>query len=734
MNAAEVSEDCKSLKVLHVNNSRRSLFPSEPIECGSDSDLGHISPLHFDSSFENEENTSKLDQTSIDSVADIGDYDIIGIVDTQEIMMSPLHLSPFIKKSLISETPSKTSPTYKLKTPHASLDTNCKLPKLYHKSLLDSCEGSTKRKLSPDNSPEQNKYIKLDPKSSRVRTTLFPEVDFALPTKLFYSNTENIMEKVKDKRESIVKPSTLNKRKPKSRGRIIGKINAGVSHKIRKPKSKNIQRSTLVSSKLSTIGNNAITNYIVDLKKLQSSQEAPKLIINKENTDPVLHQNQIFPAKQKSFSHTNQIVPAITPAKEITREITRKRSSSPEPQPDPNKKFFKFSKSKAVVKMNKTIELKVDNGRMSLVDKNKKIGNTELNNFDMSDLYADDPELPVTNIENILSCLEEEDKSLENQITLQAHTSIAASENSILLHQHQPMCTEDLILSPISQMCDVTSGLALTSPKRGRNLTPVLTKMSDSSRSEMNGKLFPVFYPGATKTPVKIEKSVHSEKHFKKLSDTQMLLDAGQKKFGLTECHVCGLVYHMGDPSDEVMHLNYHSAQHILRFQGWKNEKIVANFQQNGRILQILPGDSKIWWKKVSDLMHVINQDIGCYDVDISLENCQAFLYIKKKEIAGCLIATAKSEGYKLVSPVDNEVDVCSETKYPIKCGIPRLWVSAANRNQGIATEMMNSLKRNFILGYTLKNSDIAFSSPTESGKRFAQCYFKTNNFYIYYV
>ncbi|XP_028130566.1 N-acetyltransferase ESCO1 [Diabrotica virgifera virgifera] len=727
MNAAAVSEDCKSLKVLHVNNSRRSLFPSEPIECGSDSDLGHISPLNFDSSFENEENISKLDQSSLDSVADIGDYDIIGIVDTQEVMMSPLHLSPFIKQSLMSESPSKMSPTYKLKTPHASLDTNCKLPKLYHKSLLDSSEGSTKRKLSPDNSPEQNKFIKLDPKSSRVRTTLFPEVDFALSTKLFYSNTENIMDKIKDKRESIVKPSTLNKRKPKSKGRIIGKINAGVSHKIRKPKAKNIQRTTLVNSKLSAIGNNAITDYIVDLKKLQSSQQAPKLIINKENTDPVLqHQNQIVPTKQ-SFSQTNQIVPAITPAKENT--ILVKHPSCPEPQPNPNKKFFKFAKSKAVVKMNKTIELNVDNGRMSLVDQNKKSGNTERNSFDMSDFYADDPELPVTNIENILSCLEE--TSLESKITLQAHTSIAASENSILLHQ--PMCTEDLILSPISQMCDVTSGLALNSPKRGRNLTPVLTKMSDTSRSAMNGKLFPVFYPGSTKTPAKIEKSIHSDKQFKKLSNTQMLLDAGQKKFGLTECHICGLVYHMGDPSDEIMHLNYHSAQHILRFQGWKNEKIVATYH-NGRIIQILPGDSKIWWKKVSELMHVINQDIGCYDVDISLDNCQAFLYIKKREIAGCLIATAKSDGYKLLSPVDNEVDICSETTYPIKCGIPRLWVSAANRKQGIATEMMNSLKRNFILGYTLKNSDIAFSSPTEQGKRFAQCYFKTNNFFIYYV
>lgn len=129
------------------------------------------------------------------------------------------------------------------------------------------------------------------------------------------------------------------------------------------------------------------------------------------------------------------------------------------------------------------------------------------------------------------------------------------------------------LLSPISQMCDTTSGLALNSPKKARNLTSVLESMTTSVQNSVStdmekAKMFPIFQMKPLNKAKREEKPVKSNqvKKWKSLPADQMLLDAGQKKFGLTQCAECEIIYHMGDPSEEIMHLNYHSAGNVLRF------------------------------------------------------------------------------------------------------------------------------------------------------------------------
>lgn len=39
----------------------------------------------------------------------------------------------------------------------------------------------------------------------------------------------------------------------------------------------------------------------------------------------------------------------------------------------------------------------------------------------------------------------------------------------------------------------------------------------------------------------------------------QMMLDAGQKKFGATQCKECGLIYEHADPDDEELHTQHHN-------------------------------------------------------------------------------------------------------------------------------------------------------------------------------
>lgn len=50
-------------------------------------------------------------------------------------------------------------------------------------------------------------------------------------------------------------------------------------------------------------------------------------------------------------------------------------------------------------------------------------------------------------------------------------------------------------------------------------------------------------------------------------AENQYQLDAGQKRFGATQCPECNIVYQLGDAEDENAHLNYHNSMRVLKFQ-----------------------------------------------------------------------------------------------------------------------------------------------------------------------
>nr|CAH7739840.1 unnamed protein product [Callosobruchus chinensis] len=720
-----------------ISERRRTLFPSDTADSGEDSDLGPIRPLrtyYADSDSDSDTTISRI----IDTVEH---YDILGVVANKENFCTPgqskTHLLPSVETMsplFLSSTPGcstqkvvrETSPSYKLKTPHDICSTSTKLPKLVRKSLLDSESTQGKRKLSPSGSPESGgKHLKLD---SKVRTALFPETGMSLPTKKFYSNTEDIMETIMKRNSN---PMPLPKRLPtvptkirhtrKKNKRQYGEINAGAA--------------------VTPAGNLAITEYIKDLTELKKKQQDKMIMENKENNGFKIESIEaVVPQIKAPRTHDRTLTPVaplITPAIHVNKpEGSKKRPLSPAIEPSTSKKFFKFSRPKGVVTMNKNIKVKVENGEMMLVEQNGNNSHsvpevkTEPVDFNASDFYFEEPSISAANIDEILSALDDtevkSDPEDSQQVVLPVHNyTTIVSDNGVQLHE-QPFrrdasCPASIILSPISQMCSVTSGLALSSPKRIKNLVPMLEEVSNNKQRQTvtdDETLFPVFYPRkeTSSDVTKNTKTTNSivKKKFKKISEDQMLLDAGQKRFGAVQCAECLFLYHLGDPSDEVIHTNYHKAIHIFRFQGWKNERVVATIN-NDRIIQILPNDSKIWLKRVHDLMGT-------------------FLYVKNRLIVGCIVAVPASQGFRMLPSGPNEGDFCSETAYPVKCGISRIWVSSNHRRQGVGKALMDAVKTHFIAGYPLDNGDIAMSSPTQMGKSFASKYFGTQNYLVYFL
>nr|CAD7265992.1 unnamed protein product [Timema shepardi] len=206
-------------------------------------------------------------------------------------------------------------------------------------------------------------------------------------------------------------------------------------------------------------------------------------------------------------------------------------------------------------------------------------------------------------------------------------------------------------------------------------------------------------------------------------------IDAGQKKFGATQCSDCGIVYQQGDPDDEMSHLNFHNSSKSLKFAGWKQERVVGEYG-NGRVVLITPNDSKVWCKKAADVVEVADKDLGYAESGLNISNSKVYLYIEDRQVVGCLVAEHVTEAHRLLSSTG--LDTCSEEVYPVKCGISRIWTLINCRRRGIATRLVNCMRGNFIYGYILSSGEFAFSVPTVSGKGFASKYMGTPHFLVY--
>lgn len=428
--------------------------------------------------------------------------------------MSPLRLSPF--------TPKKVSPLRNLKTPHDS--TTKPILEKEQKALTEESKSLGRRPRTPSSSPEASKS---ESKVSKVRTALFAQHEDGLPAKSFYSKEflENDKLKMTSSLFRPLKLSGAGKPRPHS-GRRFGQINNGVRHNIRKPKPKKVG----AKAPLRQLQPNGavLTEYLQDLSELRPESRKKLIKTFTDDKENVVKVEANHPIKEDDVQLPEKAV---------------KRAASP--QEDQPRKIFKS------------------------------------HNKDIIDFLEEDSETSIK-IDSILTMLSSpvKDKSSQindtpnNQITLEAHSSVSASENSIQLH------LTDSILSPISHMCDVTSGLVLDSPTT-QNVPP--TRYNCSARvskmlsfndhpdmSKPEGQMYPIFrkdYRAPQKRPApSTAEPKKGPKRLRRLPPDQMLLDAGQKRWGVTLCNECETVYHLGDPNDELEHTKYHSGIQVWRF------------------------------------------------------------------------------------------------------------------------------------------------------------------------
>ncbi|XP_053434743.1 N-acetyltransferase ESCO2 [Nycticebus coucang] len=226
-----------------------------------------------------------------------------------------------------------------------------------------------------------------------------------------------------------------------------------------------------------------------------------------------------------------------------------------------------------------------------------------------------------------------------------------------------------------------------------------------------------------------------------KESKDQLIIDAGQKRFGATMCKSCSMIYTASSPEDEMQHVQHHHRfLEGIKYVGWKKERVVAEFW-DGKIVLVLPQDPSYAVRKVEDVQELVDSELGFQQVVSRCPNkTKTFLFISdEKRVVGCLIAEPIKQAFRVLSeptgPSSKEclrAWQCSNVPEPAVCGISRIWVFKLKRRKRIARRLVDTLRNCFMFGCFLSTDEIAFSDPTPDGKLFATNYCNTPNFLVY--
>jgi N-acetyltransferase len=208
----------------------------------------------------------------------------------------------------------------------------------------------------------------------------------------------------------------------------------------------------------------------------------------------------------------------------------------------------------------------------------------------------------------------------------------------------------------------------------------------------------------------------------------QLQIDAGQKKFGITECKDCGLNYNTNVPEDEKIHEKHHeSLMKIPKFRGWANEEAYTitgcDLGEDARILYLEPGHKNISSNYVQDLLANMTSTLGVH-LD-SPEKYHFYIAVVGSKMVGLCAVEENVEAYLIDSP--------TKEKETVRLGVQRLFIRSEFRRKGIAKVLLKTITMKHFKGELLNlSNDFAFSSPTEDGRKFIQSVMWSDSFYVY--
>ncbi|KAF2641498.1 sister chromatid cohesion acetyltransferas-like protein Eco1 [Massarina eburnea CBS 473.64] len=233
-------------------------------------------------------------------------------------------------------------------------------------------------------------------------------------------------------------------------------------------------------------------------------------------------------------------------------------------------------------------------------------------------------------------------------------------------------------------------------------------------------------------------------------------------------CKVCGMDYVPSHADDVALHRKFH-AMNVggVNVPKALSEKLRQNQVWSGAdrsfIAVVSRRDTLALRNKASEVLKVVNTELGAVPItDEALwskirnpikaqhptkgsaepaasDRFKTYLYIQGQKCVGACLAERIKDAFAVLDhgqddastatgqlPVDNPSSSISisNTTDPAILGVSRIWTSNLHRKHGVARQLLESARSDFLYGMTVDKANIAFSQPTESGGKLARKWF----------
>ncbi|KAJ5162389.1 hypothetical protein N7492_007781 [Penicillium capsulatum] len=232
----------------------------------------------------------------------------------------------------------------------------------------------------------------------------------------------------------------------------------------------------------------------------------------------------------------------------------------------------------------------------------------------------------------------------------------------------------------------------------------------------------------------------------------QMQIDLGNEV--RKTCATCGMEYIPSNPEDSALHKKFHEmnstgvdlGKAFMRANAsrWVYEAtrfdegyvVIVDRKaspsaknQAKKVLEVVSKElsspeieDEVLWSQTEPPKHV-------QDDEEKVDRYRVFLHMKDSRCVGLCLTERIWESRPVAQGPQNGANNSSvsvqDEIHPAIVGVSRIWTSGASRRKGIALDLLDCVVSNYIYGMEISKDQIAFSQPTESGKRLAHKFFE---------
>lgn len=207
-------------------------------------------------------------------------------------------------------------------------------------------------------------------------------------------------------------------------------------------------------------------------------------------------------------------------------------------------------------------------------------------------------------------------------------------------------------------------------------------------------------------------------------ANEQYCLDFGQKNIDPIKCATCGMMYAVGEESDEKQHAKYHAEFDEGVKWSVKLEKPRKYFDDGSRIIAITPTEQKPTLDTINKLLKMSDGEMSAGDDVLKLINKKDTLFLifvtSDNHAVGYVCVEKIEQAHNLV---DFEASRLEEEPVRADCGVLYLWVHPSYRRQRIATSLTDVARANIKRDGVVFRSRVAVCDPTEMAVPFFNAY-----------